>query len=102
MPRRPLSLRVSPELAALLEQLAELRGLSKTEIVIAGILAQAEAFGLIPSVIERFAQLRPESHTDPDLLRRNRLSQQRSRARRRGENVPKLKPGRPLPRRPHP
>ena len=95
MPRFPTSLRFSSEVAALLDRLAELRGLSKTEIVVTGILAQAEIFGLIPSLTERLAQLRRETDTDPDLLSRQRASQQRSRARRRGEAVPKLKGGRP-------
>ena len=66
------------------EQLVAIRGLSKTEIVIVGILVQAEAIHLIPSVAATLAKLLPESRTDPDTRRRHRLSQQRTRARRRG------------------
>jgi hypothetical protein len=94
--RQPIGLRLSAEVAALLDQLAERRGLTKTEIIVTGILAQAEAFGLIPSVAGTLANLLPEPTTDPELRRRQRLSQQRTRARRRGQPVPKLKPsGRP-------
>ncbi len=95
-PRQHIGLRVSAEVGALLDQLAERRGLTKTEILVTGVLAQAEAFGLIPSVAATISKLLPEPPTDPEVRRRQRLSQQRTRARRRGEPVPKLKsPGRP-------
>ncbi|HEV3456100.1 MAG TPA: hypothetical protein VHG32_06045 [Thermoanaerobaculia bacterium] len=93
MPGRPTSLRLSPQVFDLLEELVALRGLSKTEIVTTGILVQAEAFGLIPSAAASLAKLLPEPATDPDRRRRQRLSQRRTRARRQGENVPKRKPG---------
>jgi hypothetical protein len=93
VPARATNLRLSSEVADLLDRLAALRGLSKTEIVITGILAQAEVFGLIPSLTASLAQLRPAPATDPARRRRQRLSQQRTRARRTGQPVPKLKPG---------
>ena len=95
VPGRPTSLRLSPEVFELLEQLVAARGLSKTEIVIVGILVQAEAFGLIPSAAATLAKQLPEPRTDPETRRRQRLSQQRTRARRQGNPVPKLKPGGP-------
>lgn len=95
VPDRPTSLRLSPEVFELLEQLVAVRGLSKTEIVIVGILVQAEAFGLIPSAAATLAKQLPEPRTDPETRRRQRLSQRRTRARRQGASVPKLKPGGP-------
>jgi hypothetical protein len=95
VPGRATNLRLSAEVGDLLDRLAELRGLSKTEIVITGILAQAEVFGLIPSLTASLEQLRPVPAADPDRRRRQRLSQQRTRARRRGEAVPRRKPGPP-------
>ncbi|HEY6324209.1 MAG TPA: hypothetical protein VJA16_21920 [Thermoanaerobaculia bacterium] len=95
MPDRPTSLRLSPEVFELLERLVTIRGLSKTEIVVLGILVQAEAFNLIPSVAATLAKLLPPPRTDADTRRRQRLSQQRTRARRRGDAIPKLKPGGP-------
>jgi hypothetical protein len=70
---------------------------SNARPALTGILAQAEVFGLIPSLTASLAQLRPEPATDPDRRHRQRLSQQRSRARRKGQPVPRLKAG---PRRP--
>jgi hypothetical protein len=95
VPDRPTSLRLAPEVAELLERLAALRGASKTAIIVTGILAQAELFGLIPSLTELLGKVMPELKTEPEVRRRQRLSQRRSRARRKGEPVPKLKPGRP-------
>jgi hypothetical protein len=96
-PTRPTSLYLAPDVAEMLAKLAELRGRSKAEIIVTGIVAQAEFYGIIPSFTEFLSQVlppaRPES--DPDRRRSLRLSQQRSRARRTGEPVPKLKPGRP-------
>jgi hypothetical protein len=95
-PTRPTSLHLAPDVAEVLGQLAELRGRSKAEIIVTGILAQAELYGLIPSLTEFLARaLPPEPKTDPERRRSLRLSQQRTRARRAGAPVPKLKPGRP-------
>jgi hypothetical protein len=95
-PTRSTSIHLAPDVAELLGQLAELRGKSKAEIIVTGIVAQGELYGLIPSLTEFLAHaLPPESTTDPERLRSLRLSQQRTRARRAGEPVPKLKPGRP-------
>lgn len=92
---QPIGLRLSAEVAALLDQLAERRGLTKTEVIVTGILVQAEAFGLIPSVAATLSKLLAGPDIEPDRQRRQRLSQQRTRARRSGEQVPKLKSGRP-------
>ena len=93
MARHSTSFQLSEEVTAVLELLAGLRGLTKTEIVVTGILAQAEVFGLIPSLAEMLARHFAAPGGDAELRRRQRLSQQRSRARRRGERVPKLPPG---------
>jgi hypothetical protein len=97
MPHRPTSFQLTDEVAALLDELATRRGLTKTQIIVLGILAQAEIFGLIPSLAEKLSTLFPDPGAGPDadLRRRQRLSQQRTRARLQGEPVPKLKPGRP-------
>ncbi len=94
---RPTSLHLAPDVAELLARLAELRGRSKAEIIVTGIVAQAEFYGIIPSFTDYLARLLPPARpeTDPERRRSLRLSQQRSRARRKGEPVPKLKPGRP-------
>jgi hypothetical protein len=95
---RPTSLRLAPDVADLLTRLAKLRGVSKAEVIVTGILAQAEMHGLIPSLAARLAEMmsaKPTPKTDPELRRRARLSQQRSRARKKGQPVPKLKAGRP-------
>ncbi len=97
MASQPIGLRLSEEIAQLVDQLAELRGLSKTQVLILGVLAQAEAFGLIPSTKDTVLAMLADPTTEEKLRQSRRLSQQRSRARKRGEDVPKLKPGRHQP-----
>lgn len=95
---QPTSLRLSAEVAELLDQLAKLGGTSKAEVIVRGILAQAEMRGLIPSLTTHLARAlppKPSPKTDPERRRRLRLSQQRTRARRKGQPVPKLRAGRP-------
>jgi hypothetical protein len=89
------TVRLSPLVDDLLGQLAVLRGLSRSAIITTGILAQAEASGLIPSCAAVLANLTQESLTDPTRLEQLRLSARRSRARKQGLDVPKLRPGRP-------
>jgi hypothetical protein len=89
------SLRMPEQVNDLVEQLMELRGMTKADVIVLGILAQAEAFGLIPSARDVLAGLKTEPATDAGLRERQRLSQQRSRARKQGEPVPVAKRGRP-------
>lgn len=92
MPTYATSVRLSKPVSDLLTQLADLRGLTKAEVIVTGILAQAEAFGLIPSLRESLAQILGEPTERRNQLR---LGQQRSRARKKGEDVPPVKRGRP-------
>jgi hypothetical protein len=92
MPPIATSIRLSEPVAELLNQLATLRGMTKVEIVMIGILAQAEAFGLIPSLRDALAEVMGEPTGRRQQLR---LSQQRSRARKEGADVPVRKAGRP-------
>ncbi len=84
-------MRLPTAVVGLLDQVCEARGLNRTDVVIIGILAQAEAFGMIPSLAAALAQVVPEPKTAPERRESQRLSQQRSRARKLGVPIPKRK-----------
>jgi hypothetical protein len=88
VPDRPTSLRLAPAVAELLDRLAERLGKSKTEIIVTGILAQAEQHGLIPALADVLASVMPEPPTDAETRRRQRLSQRRTRTRRQRQPLP--------------
>jgi hypothetical protein len=92
VPDRPTSLRLAPAVAELLDRLAGRLGKSKTEIIITGILAQAEQHGLIPSLADVLASVMPAPTTDAETRRRQRLSQRRTRAGRKGQALPAPEP----------
>ncbi len=89
MARHQINMRIPAAVVDLLDRVCEARGLNRTEVVITGIVAQAEVFGIIPSLTAVLAQVVPEPKTAPDRRERQRLSQQRSRARKRGADIPK-------------